>query len=27
VNQGWFKRHSLGVGAKVTLPTDLPPAE
>ena len=27
VNQGWFQRHALGVGAKVTLPKDLPPAE
>ncbi|MEO8541332.1 MAG: DUF192 domain-containing protein [bacterium] len=27
VNQGWFQRHSLGVGAQVTLPTDLPSAE
>ncbi len=27
VNQGWFTRHSLGVGAKVTLPPNLPPAE
>ncbi len=27
VNQGWFQRHSLGVGATVTLPADLPPAE
>ncbi len=24
VNQGWFERHALGVGAKVTLPTGLP---
>ena len=27
VNQGWFERHSLGAGAKVTLPPNLPPAE
>lgn len=27
VNQGWFQRHSLGAGAKVTLPPNLPPAE
>lgn len=26
VNQGWFERHGLGVGAKVTLPKDLPKA-
>lgn len=27
VNQGWFERHGLGVGAKVTLPTGLPTAK
>ena len=27
VNQGWFERHEMGIGAKVTLPKDLPPAE
>ncbi len=27
VNQGWFQRHSLGVGAHVTLPDNLPPAD
>jgi uncharacterized membrane protein (UPF0127 family) len=27
VNQGWFQRHSLGVGAKVTLPAGLPRAQ
>jgi hypothetical protein len=27
VNQGWFQRHSLGIGAMVTVPKDLPPAE
>lgn len=27
VNQGWFERHSVGVGAKVTLPGDLPEPE
>ncbi len=27
VNQGWFGRHGLGVGAKVELPGDLPAAE
>ena len=27
VNQGWFERHGLGVGAKVTLPANLPEAE
>ena len=27
VNQGWFERHGLGVGAKVALPPDLPPAQ
>jgi hypothetical protein len=26
VNQGWFKRHGLGVGARVTLPAGLPAA-
>ena len=26
VNQGWFERHQLGVGAKLTLPPDLPVA-
>ncbi len=27
VNQGWFERHSLGTGAKVTVPENLPSAE
>ena len=27
VNQGWFERHGLGVGATVSLPKDLPAAE
>jgi len=27
VNQGWFQRHGLGIGAKVTLPPDLPEAK
>lgn len=27
VNQGWFQRHGLGVGAVVHLPPDLPPAQ
>lgn len=27
VNQGWFERHGVGVGAKVTLPPNLPPVE
>lgn len=27
VNQGWFERHGLGVGAKVTLPRGLPTAK
>ncbi|MCC6960284.1 MAG: DUF192 domain-containing protein [Dehalococcoidia bacterium] len=27
VNQGWFERHGMGVGAKVTLPPNLPPVE
>lgn len=27
VNGGWFERHGLGVGAKVTLPEDMPAAE
>jgi uncharacterized membrane protein (UPF0127 family) len=27
VNQGWFERHKLGVGAKVAIPTDRPPVE
>ena len=27
VNQGWFERHGLGVGAQVTLPENLPPAQ
>lgn len=26
MNQGWFERHNLGVGAKVTLPKGLPTA-
>ena len=27
VNQGWFERHGLGVGAQVTLPEGLPVAQ
>ena len=27
VNQGWFQRHNLGVGARVTLPEGLPTAQ
>lgn len=27
VNQGWFQRHNLGVGAQVTLPAGLPRAQ
>lgn len=27
VNQGWFERHGLGVGATVTLPANLPPSQ
>ncbi len=27
VNQGWFQRHNLGVGAQVTLPPNLPAAQ
>ena len=27
VNQGWFERHALGVGAMVELPEGLPPAQ
>ena len=27
VNQGWFERHGMGVGAQVTLPEGLPNAE
>jgi uncharacterized membrane protein (UPF0127 family) len=27
VNQGWFARHNLGIGAKVTLPPNLPQAQ
>ena len=27
VNQGWFERHSMGVGAKITLPAGLPSAQ
>lgn len=27
VNQGWFERHEMGIGAKVSLPRDLPAAE
>jgi uncharacterized membrane protein (UPF0127 family) len=26
VNQGWFERHGLGVGARLTLPVNLPAA-
>lgn len=25
VNQGWFTRHGMGVGSKLTLPPELPP--
>lgn len=27
VNQGWFQRHNMGIGAKVTLPEGLPAPE
>lgn len=27
VNQGWFERHGLGVGARVILPPNVPPGE
>jgi uncharacterized membrane protein (UPF0127 family) len=27
VNQGWFERHGLGLGATVTLPSNLPPSQ
>src|SRR5688572_22184884 len=26
VNQGWFERHNMGIGAKITLPAGLPAA-
>jgi uncharacterized membrane protein (UPF0127 family) len=27
LNQGWFERHNMGIGARVTLPDNLPAAE